>query len=64
MGETGDKKAAQKPQSDRDARLKAALKANLGRRKAQARARAETPDPETDAEASSKTDENRGGDGS
>ena len=27
---------------DRDARLKAALKANLGRRKAQARARADT----------------------
>jgi len=28
-----------KPPADRDARLKAALKANLGRRKAQAKAR-------------------------
>ncbi|WP_226621830.1 hypothetical protein [Alloyangia pacifica] len=34
-----------KPATDRDARLKAALKANLGRRKAQAKARdAASPD--------------------
>ncbi|MFW2542478.1 hypothetical protein ACN2XU_07540 [Primorskyibacter sp. 2E107] len=36
------------PQSERDARLKAALKANLGRRKAQARARATEPGDKTE----------------
>jgi|TARA_R110002049_G_scaffold44333_3_gene129805 hypothetical protein len=37
--DTAPKKPA-KPASSREARLKAALKANMGRRKAQARARA------------------------
>ena len=40
--------------SDRDARLKQALKANLQRRKAQARARAAGDDPEQDIEGAAK----------
>ncbi len=39
------KTKARKSTSAREDRLKAALKANMGRRKAQARARAETEDP-------------------
>jgi hypothetical protein len=39
MGETTGKPAAGKPASSRDDRLKAALKANIARRKAQAKAR-------------------------
>jgi hypothetical protein len=38
------KKSAELVQSAREARLKAALKANMGRRKAQARARASDND--------------------
>lgn len=37
-----------KPADDRDARLKAALKANLARRKAQARARSDTATQDED----------------
>lgn len=36
--------AAQRPGTDREGRLKAALRDNLARRKAQARARAAAPD--------------------
>ncbi|WP_371156999.1 hypothetical protein [Jannaschia sp. 2305UL9-9] len=39
-----NKGARGKSDTDRDARLKAALKANMGRRKAQARARADEAD--------------------
>ncbi|MBV0912534.1 hypothetical protein [Anianabacter salinae] len=39
MADKTDKKPPAKPASARDARLKAALKANIQRRKAQARAR-------------------------
>ncbi len=41
MSEKPDKNAEKKKPSSRDERLKAALKANMGRRKAQARARAD-----------------------
>lgn len=48
MSEKPAKNADKKAKPSRDERLKAALKANMGRRKAQARARAdeqaETPD--------------------
>ena len=44
-----------KPATAKDARLKAALKANMGRRKAQARARADT---DTDAVAADPADNN------
>jgi hypothetical protein len=43
-------KAKSSPVSAREARLKAALKANMGRRKAQARARAAVDSPDQDAE--------------
>jgi len=42
MDENKARPGPKKPPSAREARLKAALKANLSRRKAQARARAET----------------------
>ncbi|MEL6801328.1 MAG: hypothetical protein AAFO80_15735 [Pseudomonadota bacterium] len=42
MDKNTGKTGAQKGQSSRDERLKAALKANLQRRKAQARARKDT----------------------
>ena len=41
---TGKATPKNKAATDRDARLKAALKANLARRKAQARARSATPE--------------------
>ena len=40
------------PKASREARLKAALKANMGRRKAQARARASDGDPAADRDIS------------
>jgi hypothetical protein len=43
-------KAKSSPVAAREARLKAALKANMGRRKAQARARAATDSPEAGAD--------------
>ncbi len=46
----GDGKAKDTPAARREDRLKAALKANIARRKAQARARSDTP-----AETSDKT---------
>lgn len=48
MGEKPGRPAARHPVSDREARLKAALKANLARRKAQARARSK-PDKRNEA---------------
>ncbi|MEL6608486.1 MAG: hypothetical protein AAFO58_04990 [Pseudomonadota bacterium] len=54
-GENGAKQAG-KGGNDREARLKAALKANMGRRKAQARARSAADDagthPDTKKESS------------
>ena len=44
------KSAARPAEMTREDRLKAALKANMGRRKAQARARAAEGDPQDDAE--------------
>lgn len=44
QSDTPKSTGAKRPANDRDARLKAALKANLGRRKAQSRARAATTD--------------------
>lgn len=41
MTDKKPQKPSAKPANDRDARLKAALKANMAKRKAQARARAE-----------------------
>lgn len=53
----GNNKA--KPKGDREARLKAALKANLGRRKAADKARAESQSPEsTKPEAGQEQDRN------
>jgi hypothetical protein len=49
MGETTGKPAGRKPADSRDERLKAALKANIGRRKAQAKAR-EKPDGQKGAD--------------
>jgi len=53
MGENRDKtktnSANDARRNERDARLKAALKANLGRRKAQARARADDTQDEAEA---------------
>ncbi len=48
MSEKPTSPSGQKPKPDRDQRLKAALKANMARRKAQARARADDA-AETDA---------------
>jgi hypothetical protein len=50
---TGQTRRAQKPgaASDRDARLKSALKANMAKRKAQARKRAAAPDQGRDEDA-------------
>ena len=42
MAKTSDQKSVSKPQESREDRLKAALKANIAKRKAQARARSET----------------------
>jgi hypothetical protein len=62
MGGTSGNKGPRRPEGGaaapqgREARLKAALKANMARRKAQARARsgaadaADDPDPETDGQ--------------
>ncbi|WP_227258016.1 hypothetical protein [Kangsaoukella pontilimi] len=44
MAEKSGKSDGTKPAKNREDRLKAALKANLARRKAQARARAAAPD--------------------
>jgi hypothetical protein len=41
MAKTSDHKSGAKPQESREDRLKAALKANIAKRKAQARARSE-----------------------
>jgi len=49
MAKTSDHKSGSKPQQSREDRLKAALKANIAKRKAQARARSE-------ADTSSDTD--------
>nr|WP_168773721.1 hypothetical protein [Stagnihabitans tardus] len=43
------------PKAARDQRLKAALKANMGRRKAQTRARAEAQDPEDQTQTGGET---------
>jgi hypothetical protein len=50
---TGQTRRTQKPgaASDRDARLKSALKANMAKRKAQARKRAAAPDQGRDEDA-------------
>ncbi|WP_308915002.1 hypothetical protein [Jannaschia sp. LMIT008] len=45
-----------KPKQDRDDRLKAALKANMSRRKAQAKARKSSP-PNTSGRAGSRKDD-------
>jgi len=42
MAKTSDPKSGAKPQQSREERLKAALKANIAKRKAQARARSDT----------------------
>ncbi len=47
MDRKSDKSTAKKPAETREDRLKAALKANMGRRKAQARARAASDKDET-----------------
>jgi hypothetical protein len=48
MDERDDRKPARAPRADRAERLKAALRANLKRRKAQARGRADQPECGTD----------------
>ncbi|GIT93149.1 hypothetical protein JANAI62_35670 [Jannaschia pagri] len=55
MGKSDHPKGA----ADRDARLKAALKANMGRRKAQARARRQDDTP--DAEQAEQKDDAQDG---
>jgi hypothetical protein len=49
-----DPKSPRKPDQDREARLKAALKANLQRRKRQARGRAASDDRSDTGEAQDK----------
>ncbi|MGO4853461.1 hypothetical protein [Phaeovulum sp. W22_SRMD_FR3] len=54
---TKSSSSGDKTQADaRDARLRAALRANLQRRKAQARARAADDAPETEGQAGAGTD--------
>jgi hypothetical protein len=48
MDQRDDRKPARAPRADRAERLKAALRANLKRRKAQARARTDQPESGSD----------------